>query len=361
MIELIDMSFSDFDVTRRTRKGNFLNQINQLIDWNSIEKAIAQHYAPTTDATGRPAYPGLLLFKMLLVGIWNGGLSDESVEDMANSNLHVMRFLGLNLEDDIPDHSVLSRFRTRLTAAHAWDGLLEQINQQIQMLNVTVATGCHIDASITHSPRKPKTKPPYEVINDREERDDESDAQAAMRVIEVVQPGVDAEARWVKKGGKSIFGYKQHTLVDNNGLVVAVETTAANQHDSKPLLTLLDKAEIEPGTRIHADKAYCSQKHREALKSRGIKNGIQDKAMKNKPLTQRQLQRNRLITRARYVVERTFGSQARWFGSKILRYQGLAKAHAWHILQAMAYNLKRLPKLYVKNLSPQQPQTRYVF
>ncbi len=178
MIELIDMSFSDFDVTRRTRKGNFLNQINQLIDWNSIEKAIAQHYAPTTDATGRPAYPGLLLFKMLLVGIWNGGLSDESVEDMANSNLHVMRFLGLNLEDDIPDHSVLSRFRTRLTAAHAWDGLLEQINQQIQMFNVTVATGCHIDASITHSPRKPKTKPPYEVINDREERDDESDAQA---------------------------------------------------------------------------------------------------------------------------------------------------------------------------------------
>ncbi|SDY61806.1 hypothetical protein SAMN05421755_10341, partial [Nitrosomonas sp. Nm33] len=28
------MSFSDFDVTRRTRKGNFLNQIDQLVDWN---------------------------------------------------------------------------------------------------------------------------------------------------------------------------------------------------------------------------------------------------------------------------------------------------------------------------------------
>ncbi len=82
------MSFSEFDVTRRTRKGNFLKQIDQLIDWNSIEKAIAVHYAPVCDAAGRPAYSGLLLFKMLLVGIWNGGLSDESVEDMANSNLH---------------------------------------------------------------------------------------------------------------------------------------------------------------------------------------------------------------------------------------------------------------------------------
>ncbi len=79
--------------------------------------------------------------------------------------------------------------------------------------------------------------------------------------------------------------------------MLAVETTAANQHDSKPLLTLLDKAEIEPGTRIHADKAYCSQKHREALKARGIKNGIQDKAVKNRPLTQRQLQRNSLISK----------------------------------------------------------------
>ncbi len=55
---------------------------------------IAAHYALVSDAAGRPIYCGLLLFKMLLAGIWNGGLSDESVEDMANSNLHVMRFLG---------------------------------------------------------------------------------------------------------------------------------------------------------------------------------------------------------------------------------------------------------------------------
>ena len=82
---------------------------------------------------------------MLLVGIWNGGLSDEAVEDMANSNLHVMRFLGLFLEDDVSDHSVLSRFRTRLTTAQAWDDLPEQVNQQIYVLNVTVTTGCHVD------------------------------------------------------------------------------------------------------------------------------------------------------------------------------------------------------------------------
>lgn len=340
------MSFSEYDVNRRTRKGNFLSQIDRLIDWKKIDRAIAKHYAPGSDAAGRPAYSGLLLLKMLLVGIWHGGLSDESVEDMANSNLHVMRFLGLTLEDDVPDHSVLSRFRTRLTAVGAWDGLLEQINRQIQGHNIVVKQGCHIDASITQSPRKPKTRPTYEVVADREERDDEADAHTSMRIVEVTQPGVDSEARWIKKGGQSLFGYKQHTMVDGNGLVLAVETTAANCHDSKMLLPLFEKTNIEHNTRIHADKAYCSQKHREALKLRGIKNGIQDKAIKSKPLSKRQLQRNKLITKARYVVERTFGSQARWFGSKILRYLGREKAHAWHILQAVAYNLKRLPKLF---------------
>ena len=116
------MSFSDFYVNRRTRKGNFLNQIDQLIDWTTIEQTIRQYYAPASDVTGRPAHFGLRLFNMLLVGIWNGGLSDEAVEDLANSNLYVMCFLGLALEDDVPDHSVLSRFRTRLTKAQAGGG-----------------------------------------------------------------------------------------------------------------------------------------------------------------------------------------------------------------------------------------------
>ncbi|MCC8996033.1 MAG: transposase [Nitrosomonas sp.] len=49
------------------------------------------------------------------------------MEDMANSNLHVMRFLGLSLEKDVRDFSVPSRFRTRLAAAQAWDGLSEEI------------------------------------------------------------------------------------------------------------------------------------------------------------------------------------------------------------------------------------------
>lgn len=88
---------------------------------------------------------------------------------------------------------------------------------------------------------------------------------------------------------------------------------------------MLDKAHIRSGVPAHADKAYSSQKHRDALKACGIKNGIQDKATRNNPLTRRQLQRNCLITKSRYVVERAFDSQARWFnGNAALLRAGLS-------------------------------------
>jgi transposase, IS5 family len=94
-------------------------------------------------------------------------LSDEALEDMANVNLHVLCFLGLALEDDVPDHPVLSRFRTQLTEAQAWGGLLAEINRQIEGRGLLVKSGCHVDASVTHSPRKPK--PTYEISGDRGE------------------------------------------------------------------------------------------------------------------------------------------------------------------------------------------------
>ena len=49
------MSFSEYDVTCRTPKGNILKQVDQLIDWGSIERAIAVHYAPVSDAVAVPA------------------------------------------------------------------------------------------------------------------------------------------------------------------------------------------------------------------------------------------------------------------------------------------------------------------
>ena len=81
------------------------------------------------------------------------------------------------------------------------------------------------------------------------------------------------------------------------------------------------------------------------LKEQKIKNRIQHKAYRNKPLTYWQIRFNKLISKERYVVERTFGGMSRWFGAGIARYKGLAKTHGQHVMEAIAYNLKRAPGL----------------
>ncbi len=43
-----------------------------------------------------------------------------------------MLFLGLSLEDSVPDHSTLSRFRSELAVKRAYDRLLRKINKQLE-------------------------------------------------------------------------------------------------------------------------------------------------------------------------------------------------------------------------------------
>ncbi|VDH03315.1 transposase [Bergeyella zoohelcum] len=54
---------------------------------------------------------------------------------------------------------------------------------------------------------------------------------------------------------------------------------------------------------------------------------------------------NKWISKTHWVVERTFGSQKRWFGVGQTRLKDLDKVHTQHILEAIAYNLKRSPKM----------------
>jgi IS5 family transposase len=147
-----------------------------------------------------------------------------------------MKFVGLTPEDDVPDHSVLSRFRTELTQKDAYEKLMGNINGQLEERWVLLKKGAIVDASITDSPRKPRGKKAYEVIEDRKEETDPAAAeqhphpkQATLAVK--TQSHVDVQGAWIKKAGKLRFGYKKHIATDGQGLVRAVITTPANESD----------------------------------------------------------------------------------------------------------------------------------
>lgn len=346
------MSFSTAYVLKRTAKNTFYSHINTIIDFQSIDKEIVKYYSPGQSAVGKPGYSGLLLFKMLLIGIWNGGLSDRDIETMCNENLSAMAFCDLQLESEVPDHSCLSRFRSALAKNDGFEALLTEINRQMEAHGILVKTGVKIDASLTDSLRKPRGKATYKIAEDRAEDEIEPSEQEKqgneIKAVRVYQKGVDEEGRWLKKGGKLHYGFKKHVSTDEDGLVVAVITTAANVHDSITFVDLLEKSDLKSKTRVYADKAYKSQNHDTILKTKKLKNGIHYKAFKNKPLKDREKQFNIMVSKTRYTVERTFGSMSKWFRAGVAKYIGQIKTHAQHLLEAMAYNLKRSPNLIIK-------------
>jgi IS5 family transposase len=344
------ISFSSVAISRRKIKSQFFDQMDLLLDWDTIESDIKKYYSKGFSVAGRRSYSGLLLFKMSLLQTWYG-LSDYEVEEKVNDSLSFMKFVGLTLEDDVPDNSVLSRFRSELTRKNAYEKLMHNINLQLEQKGILLKKGAIVDASITDSPRKPRGKKEYEVVEDRKEPNAEQSAEVLPKKILAVkiQSHVDSEAAWIKKAGKLHYGYKKHVATDTQGLVTAIVTTSANESDIVHLTDVIEKAGLEKGSRVLADKGYSSKGNRSFLTTHTLKDAIMHKAVKNKPITNHQQKFNKIVSKTRFKIERTFGSMVCWFKAGVARYIGKAKTHTQHLMEAIAYNLYRSPGIVVSN------------
>ena len=72
-----------------------------FLDWSSINEVIDQYYTKGKRETGKPAYDGLLLFKVCLLQRWYG-LSDYEVEDRIHDSLSFSYFCGLCIDEVAP-------------------------------------------------------------------------------------------------------------------------------------------------------------------------------------------------------------------------------------------------------------------
>ena len=330
------------DLRARKIKTTFFTQINELIDWNRIEKLIDADYSKGKSVVGKPSYSGLLLFKMCLLQSWYG-LSDYEVEDRLNDSISFSYFCGMHIDEVAPDHSTLSRFRTALTKTKTFEKLFSSVNAQLEAHQIIVKKGIIVDASVIETPLRPKGKTNHEVTEDRSEEE--------IAVKKQYAESVDKDGTWLKKRGKYHFGFKKHHVTDNEGLVLGVLTTTASKNEIANLEEVLETVNVSlpKDIPLKADKGYQSKKNAELLKKRNLKNHILKKGYKNKPLTRWEKKFNKLIGKTRFKVERTFGGIKRWFNGGLARYRGMAKMHTQNLMDAICYNLYRSPGIIASN------------
>lgn len=257
--------------------------------------------------------------------------------------LDFMLFCGLDLHRPVPDHSTHCRFRNALVSVGVYDALLNEVYLQLEShgLKVKEADAAIIDATLITSAGLPNSYVDgSDIAKDREESNEPEEL--------AVHYSADEDARWVKKGSKSTFGYKGFGRCDEEGYVDKVHVIPANQGESPEFITMAQGAKAK---RAKADKASASKANRAFLRDHGYRDGIMHKAVRGRPLTATQKKFNKLISKTRFRIEQCFGTQKRLFGLCRSRYFGVAKTHAQMAIAAIGQN-----RLKAANKITLQPQ-----
>jgi len=129
-----------------------LDRLAGLVKWYRLEKLLA--HLRDEESPGRPGYPVLVLFRALLLQSLYG-LSDRELEQALADRLSFRRFAGLSLEDAVPDHTVLNRFRNRLIAEDLLDKLFAELDRQLEKAGVVLKRGTMLDATLIEAVSAP--------------------------------------------------------------------------------------------------------------------------------------------------------------------------------------------------------------
>jgi IS5 family transposase len=321
-------------------KGDPLEAIDRLVPWESfraeIEAVVLTPDELKKSSAGRKPFDAILMFRMLVLQALNN-LSDEQVEYQVRDRLSFSRFLGLGIEDSIPDATTLWLFREKLAKAGLIEKLFERFDQHLAAKGYIARGGQIIDASIVPVPTQ---------RNSRDENDQlragRTPAGWKQKLAKLRQK--DRDARWTKKHGRSFFGYKNHVNADAKyKLIRRYEVTDAAVHDSQKLDGLLNKGNTS--AEVFADSAYRSTEIEAQLRVSGYKSRIHRRGRRNHPLTSAQERANHAKSRIRARIEHVFGAQQSAPGGRIVRTIGMVRARAKIGLQNLAYNIRRLVTL----------------
>ena len=333
-----------FDVANRyaglDAKNDPLLKIDSVVPWEDFRPHLEAVWRKLANerksSVGRRPWDAVVMFKaIVLCALYN--LSDDQVEYQIRDRLSFTRFLGLGLEDKVPDAKTVWLYREQLAQAGMIATVFDTFDAYLKDRGYLAMGGQIIDASIVSIPTQHNTRAENATIKVGETPQGWTDKPAKFRQK-------DTDARWTKKHGKSHYGYKNHINVDRrHKLVRRYHVTDASVHDSQALEAVLDGDNT--ASRVWADSAYRSAGIETMLKKKALTSRIHYKGQRNKPLIKRQEQGNKTRSKIRVRVEHIFGAQNNDMGGTLVRSIGLVRAKARIGLKNLTYNMRRLVQL----------------
>lgn len=318
---------------RLSKMGDPLEKIARAIDFEIFRPILNEAFPKKASAQGgRPPCDCVLMFKILLLQQWNG-IADDKTEYMINDRMSFQRFLGLTLEDRVPDAKTIWLYRDVLNKSGRAKELFLLFEKQLEKRGVVTKKGTLVDATFVDAPKQRNSREENEKIKSGEGSELWSEDANKSRQK-------DKDARWAKKGNETHYGYKDHVKVDKDSkIIVDFSVTDASVHDSREVEKLIDETDDE----VYMDSAYAGEEISKQLeaKSPNIKLKVIEKGYRNKPLTEEQKASNQEKSKVRVRVEHVFGHMTNSFGGIFVRCIGIGRATCQITLKNLAYNMQR--------------------
>jgi len=310
-------------VTKRTRKREFLDEMNLVIPWSQLLALITPH-APA-GKTGRPPFATEVMLRIHLLQQFFGHC-DPAMEEALHDIPLYREFAKLDAGiTRLPDESTILRFRHMLEQNDLGVQILAAVNAKLIDRGLLLKTGTVVDATLIAAPSSTK--------NSTGER--------------------DSEMHQAKKGNQWHFGMKAHIGADaESGLVHTVTGTAANEHDITQAHALLHGEEAV----VFADSGYRGITKRQEIQAQHP--GV-DWQVAMMPGKRRALKKSKTVdalidklekikASIRAKVEHPFRVIKCQFGYRKTRYRGLVKNTAQLITLFALSNLWMVRKRIIQ-------------
>ena len=148
MLKAKDNQLSIYSILyNKIPENHTLKLINSAIDLSFVIKLLEGSYNKTF---GRPAKEPELLIRILIIKhLYN--LSDVKVIEDTSLNLAYMWFLSINPEQDLPDASLLAKFRVHRLQDITLDEIIIEVVRQCVEKRILKDTAISIDATHTEA------------------------------------------------------------------------------------------------------------------------------------------------------------------------------------------------------------------
>jgi transposase, IS5 family len=323
-----------FSIDLLSEIGNPLEAISKVIDFEIFRSTLEEKLLNTNtkNNAGASQYDLVMMFKIMILQRYYG-LGDKQIEYQIIDRTSFKQFLGLESGDKVPDEKTVWSFRERLTKIGLVEVLYEQFRDFLESRGLIFNEGQLIDASFTIAPRQRNTR--EENVKIKAGQGDELWNDKPNKKCHK-----DIDARWTEKNGETFYGYKNHAKVDSKSKFInSYVVTDASVHDSQALDELLDMSDA--GQDLYADSAYTGEKHERTITKYKMKNQVNEKGYRNKPLTEEQRASNRYKSKTRARVEHIFGFMEQSMNGLFIRSVGIARAAGIIGLINLTYNIFR--------------------